>query len=62
MLRVILLVIGAIILVSVIMTVIGTFIALLFKFALIAAVVAAGCVVLGIGRRRRSRSATWRSR
>jgi hypothetical protein len=58
MLRVILLVIGAIILVSVIMAVIGT----LIKLALIAAVVVAACMALGITRRSRSRSASRRYR
>jgi len=51
-------VIGAIILVSVIMAVIGTII----KLALIAAVVVAGCMALGIARRSRSRSASRRYR
>ena len=62
MFRVILLVIGAIILVSVIMAVIGTIIGILIKFALIAAVVAAGCMALGIARRSRSGSASRRHR
>ena len=57
MLRVILLVIGAIILVSVIMAVIGTIIGILIKFFLIAAVVVAGCMALGMARRSRSGSA-----
>jgi hypothetical protein len=57
MFRVILLVIGAIIAVSVILAVIGTIIGILIKFALIAAVVVAGCMALGFARRGRSRSA-----
>jgi hypothetical protein len=61
MLRVILLVIGAIILVSVIMAVLGTIIGILIKLALIAAVVIAGCMALGIARRGR-RSASRRGR
>jgi hypothetical protein len=60
MLRVILLVIGAIILVSVIMAVIGSIVAILIKFALIAAVVLVGCMALGRARRSRSRSASRR--
>ena len=60
MLRVILLVIGAIILVSVIMAVIGTIIGILIKLALIAAVVVAGCLALGYRRRSRSGSASRR--
>jgi hypothetical protein len=62
MLRVILLVIGAIILVSVIMAVIGTIIGVLIKLALIAAVVIAGCMALGFARRGRSRTASRRGR
>ena len=62
MFRVILLVIGAIILVSVVMAVIGTFIGILIKLALIAAVVVAGSMALGIARRGRSGSASRRSR
>jgi hypothetical protein len=58
MLRVILLVIGAIILVSVIMAVIGA----LIKFALIAAVVVAGCMAFGFARRGRRASASRRYR
>jgi hypothetical protein len=62
MLRVILLVIGAIILVSVILAVIGTIIGILIKFALIAAVLVAGFVALGTVRRRRSKAASRRYR
>jgi hypothetical protein len=62
MFRVILLVIGAIILVSVIMAVIGTIIGILIKLALIAAVVVAGSMALGLTRRRRGRSASRRYR
>lgn len=62
MLRVILLVIGAIILVSLIMAVIGTIIGILIKLALIAAVVVAGCMALGVARRGRNRSASRRRR
>lgn len=62
MLRLILLVIGAIILVSVIMAVIGSIIAIAIKFALIAAVVAAGFVALRTVRRKRSRAASRRYR
>ncbi|HEY2076902.1 MAG TPA: hypothetical protein VGH53_11240 [Streptosporangiaceae bacterium] len=62
MFRVILLVIGAIILVSVIIAVIGAIIGTLIKLALIAAVVVAGCMALGITRRGRSRSASRRYR
>ena len=62
MFRVILLVIGAIILVSVIMAVIGTIIGILIKFALIAAVVVAGFMALGFARRGRGRSASRRGR
>lgn len=57
MLRLILLVIGAIILVSVIMAVIGTIVGLLIKLLLIAAVIVAGGMVLSMARRSRSRSA-----
>jgi len=60
MLRVILLVIGAIIVVSLIMAVIGTIVGILIKFALIAAVVVAGFVALGTVRRRRGRSVSRR--
>jgi hypothetical protein len=62
MLRVILLVIGAIILVSVILAVIGTIIGILIKFALIAAVLVAGFVALHTVRRRRGRAASRRYR
>jgi UPF0716 family protein affecting phage T7 exclusion len=62
MLRLILLVIGAIILVSVIMAVIGTIIGILIKLALIAAVVVAGFMALRITRRGRSGSASRRGR
>jgi hypothetical protein len=62
MLRVILLVIGAIILVSVIMAVIGTIIGILIKLALIAAVVLLGSMALGRARRSRSGSASRRGR
>jgi hypothetical protein len=62
MLRLILLVIGAIILVSLIMTVLGTIIGILIKLALIAAVVVAGCMVLGVARRGRRRPASRRDR
>jgi len=62
MLRVILLVIGAIILVSVILAVIGTIIGIMIKFALIAAVLVAGFVALRTVGRRRSRAAGRRYR
>jgi len=62
MLRVILLVIGAIILVSVILAVIGTIIGFVIKFALIAAVLVAGFVALRTVGRRRSRAASRRYR
>jgi len=62
MLRLILLVIGAIILVSVVMAVIGSIIGILIKLALVAAVVVAGSMALGRARRSRSGSATRRYR
>jgi hypothetical protein len=62
MLRLILLVIGAIILVSLIMAVLGTIIGIMIKLALIAAVVVAGFVALGTVRRGRRRSASRRYR
>ena len=62
MLRVILLVIGAIILVSVILAVIGTIIGFVIKFALIAAVLVAGFVALRTIGRKRSRAASRRFR
>jgi hypothetical protein len=62
MLRLILLVVGAIILVSVIMAVIGTIVGLLIKLLLIAAVIVAGGMVLSRARRGRGRSASRRGR
>jgi UPF0716 family protein affecting phage T7 exclusion len=62
MLRLILLVIGAIILVSLIMAVLGTIIGIMIKLALVAAVVVAGFVALRTVGRRRRRAASRRYR